>query len=157
MSALPKPNFQDVVYYSSQPQTSSVTSRRISSNTAKLPGKKHSSATLKLLILLQKSSSLLAVVMMLSSMGIYLATVRIPQLWSQEYEHLEALQRQERNLVAMDESLKYEIARQAEQPEWEMSAIAPENTLFLQANSSKLPQKAVASNFKIEQSIPLGY
>ena len=157
MSALPEPNFRDVAHSPSQPRTSIVTARKILSNTAKLPRKKQSSVTLKLLILLQKSSSLLAVVMMLSSMGIYLATVRIPRLWSQEYEHLEALQRQERNLVAMDESLKYEIARQAEQPEWEMSAISPENTLFLQANSFKLPQKAIASDSEIVQAIPLGY
>ena len=166
MSALPQPNFRDVVNSSPQPRVSSATSSKILSNTTKLSRKKSSSAALQLLILLQKSSSLLAAVVMLTSMGIYLATVRIPQLWSQEYKHLEALQRQERNLVAMDESLKYEIAQQAEQPELEMSAIAPENVLFLEANSVELPQKAIslgekqetiASNSRIKQTIPLGY
>ena len=167
MSALPQPDLRDVVDSSwklkaRQEKTAisnlSVTSsKKTSSKTTKLSRKKNSSASLQLLTLLQQGSSYLAVVMMLASIGLYLATVRIPQVWSQEYKNLEALQRQERNLVAIDEALKYEIAQQAEQPELEMSGIAPENTMFLQPNSIEPQETAIADNNSFWQSIPLGY
>ncbi|VEP11267.1 conserved hypothetical protein [Hyella patelloides LEGE 07179] len=167
MSALPQPDLRDVVDSSWKLQThqektiisnlSVTSSKKTSSKTTKLSRKKHSSAALQLLTLLQQGSSYLAAVMMLASIGLYLATVRIPQLWSQEYKTLEALQRQERNLVAIDEALKYEIAQQAEQPELDMSGIAPENTMFLQPNHVEPQETAIADNNSFWQSIPLGY
>ena len=167
MSALPQPDLRDFdAYWGSQvPQqkqpiaNSSVTSHQKKRHkTTQLSRKKHSSARLQLLTLLQKSSSGLAAVMMLGSIAVYLSTVRIPQLWSQEYETLEALQRQERDLVAVDEALKYEIARQAAQSELEMSAISPQNTVFLTPNSVK-PQvaKADTEKTKLWQVNRLGY
>ena len=166
MNALRQPSFQEINPYqnlkvssaqSSLSKTSIVTSKNYSRKTTKLSRKKRSSASLQLLKVLQISSSGVAAVMMLSSIGVYLSTVRIPQLWSQEYETLEDLQRQERQLVALDESLKYEIAQQAEQPELEMSAIASENTMFLQARSVKPQESSTEDKPKLWQSIPLGY
>ena len=95
---------------------------------------------------------------MIGSLGIYLATVRIPQLWSQEYESLGALQRQEQQLVAIDEALKYEIAQQSEETELEMLPISSERTLFLDRNSVTPQAEKVSSNTaKHFKSIPMGY
>ena len=167
MSALPQPNFRDFDSYGElrapqqkQPIANSPVTKnpKNRNKTTKLSRKKRSPAGLKLLTLLQKSSSGLAAVMMLGSIAVYLSTVRIPQLWSQEYETLEALQRQERDLVAVDEALKYEIARQAAQSKLAMSAISPENTVFLTPNSVK-PQvnKTDTEKTKLWQSNHLGY
>ena len=169
MSALPQPDFRDFDSFGelhpSQSQkaraNSSVTSHpKNRSKTTKLSRKKRSSATLQLLRLLQKSSSGLAAMMMLGSIAVYLSTVRIPQLWSQEYETLEALQRQERDLVAVDESLKYEIARQAASSQLEMSAMSPENTVFLTPNPNSVKPEVTETDTektKLWQVNRLGY
>ena len=140
MSALPQPDFSNFDSFKELPSpqptkqtnNSTVVSRgKNYQKTTRLSPKKRTSATLQLLKSLQRCTSGFAVMMVLGSIAVYLSTVRIPQLWSQEYETLEALQRQERDLVAADEALKYEIARQAEESELAMSAISPENTMFL--------------------------
>ena len=68
---------------------------------------------LKTLSLLQKGSFGLAIASMTASVGLYVSTVQIPKLWSQEYQHLEDLQRQERQLISINETIKYQIAREA--------------------------------------------
>jgi hypothetical protein len=154
MTASPQPEFKNV--------DSSVVvqtpNKKYFRKTTNLAQKKRSSATLQLLTWLQKGSSYVAAITMLSSISIYIATVRIPQLWTQEYENLEELQLQERQIVAIDESLKYEIAQKAQQPKLKMSNISPENTVFLQPNSvTPSSKKAIAGARQFEQSIPLGY
>ena len=162
MSALPQPNFRDVNSSNSQflkektlvSNSAVISNKRYSRKTTQLSRKKRS-ATLQLLILLQKGSFGVAAIGLLSCLAVYRATVRIPQLWSQEYETLEALQRQERQLIALDEALKYEIAKSAEQPELEMSAISHENTVFIEPTSIE-PQKVPKSDRLLQES-PLGY
>jgi hypothetical protein len=154
MSASPQPKYRDV-NSSVALQTPSPKYLRKTTNLAQ---KKRSSATLQLLTWLQKGSSYVAAVTMLSSISIYITTVRIPQVWTQEYENLEELQLQERQLVAINESLKYEIAQKAQKPTLKMSTISPENTIFLQPNSVvPQPQKAIATESQPWQSMPLGY
>ena len=163
MSALPQPDFRDVnsSFNSSAfkkkilVSNSKITANRQSSNKTTQLSRKKRSSTGQLLILLQKGSFGVAAIGLLSCLAVYRATVRIPQLWSLEYENLEALQRQERQLVALDEALKYEIARGAEQPELEMSAISNESTVFLEPILIE-PQKSPKSDRKW-QTVPLGY
>lgn len=163
MSALPKSHFKeiDTSWKSQLAQRNSSTDSLVRSpkksrtKTAKLSSKKRSSATLQLLKLLEKSSSVLAVVTISGSIAVYLATVTIPQQWSREYENLETLQRKERKLVALDEALKYEIAQQAQQSDLEMSAIAPESTMFLEKASVE-PVK-IAASIKELPSVRMGY
>lgn len=162
MAALPQPDFRDVNSFNSQvlrdktsvSVSSTTSNKQYSRKTTQLSRKKRS-ATLQLLILLQRGSFGVAAIGLLSCLAVYRATVRIPQLWSQEYETLEALQRQERQLIALDEALKYEIAKGAEQPELEMSAISHENTIFLEPSSIE-PQKVPESD-RLPQAAPLGY
>lgn len=85
---------------------------------------------LKVLSALQKTSFSLALVSMLASTGLYIYTVQIPRLWSQEYRNLEDLQRQERELIAINEKIKYQIAREASQ-DLRLSISKPESAVFI--------------------------
>ena len=86
---------------------------------------------LQVLLLLQKSSFGIALLSMATSLGLYIATVRIPPLWSQEYRNLESLQQQERQLTAINETLKYQLARDAKQQNRNLSRQQPQDAIFL--------------------------
>ena len=102
-----------------------VTSTSNLSKTQKIP------TELQILLLLQKSSFGLALLSMATSLGLYIATVQIPQLWSQEYKHLEILQQQERQLTAINETLKYQLARDAIQQNYNLSLPQPQDAVFI--------------------------
>lgn len=96
---------------------------------------------LQLLMLFQKASFGLALLSMASSMALYLATVRIPQLWSREYRNLETLQRQERQLTEINETLKYQMAREAKR-KGELSSLKPDDAVFVSPAEIKLEAPA---------------
>ncbi len=101
---------------------------------------------LKVLSLLQKGSFGLAIVSMTTSIGVYISTVQIPKLWSQEYQHLEDLQRQERQLIAINETIKYQIAREAGDDS-RLSVSKPESAVFLSpAKVEAKSSPAIAKN-----------
>ena len=132
MSALPQPKLpvellsrsQSARYRnapSERPNPTSPTVRLIEKQPPKL----------QLLVKLQQASFGFALISMASSVGLYLATVSIPQLWSQEYQHLERLQRQERQLTEINETLKYQMARQAKGEDSQMSTLEPDGAVFV--------------------------
>lgn len=86
--------------------------------------------SLKTLTILQKGSFGLAIASMTASIGLYISTVNIPKLWSQEYQHLEDLQRQERQLIAINETIKYQIAKEAAQSDG-LAISKPESAVFI--------------------------
>lgn len=141
MSALRKPNFE-TQYNSPKPhsktikksdRSSSLSSqkqtRKIVSNRT-FPQQNRLPQNLKLLSWLQRVSFYLALCSMATSVGVYAATVKIPQLWSQEYRNLENLQRQERELIAINEKIKYQIAREASKDN-RLSISKPESAVFI--------------------------
>jgi hypothetical protein len=67
---------------------------------------------------------------MTASISLYVSTVKIPQLWSQEYQHLEDLQQQERQLVAVNETIKYQIAQEAGKNK-SLIISKPESAIFI--------------------------
>ena len=111
---------------------------------------------LKILLVLQRSSLAMAGFSIVTGIILYLSTVAIPQQWSEEYRNLETLQRQERQLTTIGESLKYKISRQARQ--FQMSPITSKNTVFLKPNTvavnSQTNQDLQAKSLK---KINLGY
>ncbi len=140
MSALRQPNFP-TEYYSPKTQPQKINYqpqvvRQPKANSKKIvESKAFSSSTslpsnLKTLSLLQKGSCGLAIATMTASIGLYISTVRIPKLWSQEYQHLENLQRQERQLVAINETIKYQIAQEASQDD-RLVISKPESAVFI--------------------------
>ena len=117
-------------------------------------------AKLKVLLLLQKSSLGLALILIASSIAVYVSTVRIPELWSKKYQDLKTLQRQERQLVAANESLKHKLAQQAQEKDSNLALINSNNTIFIPQASSSQPKPI---NLKQElketypQNMPMGY
>ncbi|AFZ35386.1 hypothetical protein Sta7437_1828 [Stanieria cyanosphaera PCC 7437] len=150
MSALPKPTFPVQNYslqsnsgrsrqrkkYRSQPSSSHHKTNQVSnSSVAKLTNKKILPVQLQILLFLQKSSFGLALVLIASSIAVYVSNVRIPQLWSKQYNNLETLQRQERQLVAINESLKHEIAQQAQEKNNQFVSLSVDNAVFVRPAS----------------------
>lgn len=140
MSALRQPDF-DPKSYSKRvlPQKAGVRNRQINQQTrakSKVVRSKSFSSrntlpnNLKSLSLLQKGSFGLAIASMSVSIGLYISTVQIPKLWSQEYQQLENLQRQERQLIAINETIKYQIAQEAAQDD-RLSVSEPESAIFV--------------------------
>ena len=143
------------------PQQKAANHSKISpSQTAKFPQVQPLPAKLKVLLLLQKSSLGLAFILIATSIAVYVSTVRIPELWSKKYQDLERLQRQERQLVATNESLKHELAQQAQQEDSNLTLINSKNTLFIppaslsQRQSTNRKPKLTSVD---PQNMPMGY
>ena len=141
MSALRKPAFEPQ-YYSPQPQLQPRKSdaRKLANPNHKrvkkavknrsFPQQNRLPQNIQLLSLLQKGSFGLALVSLAASLGLYASTVKIPELWSQEYRNLENLQRQERELTAINEKIKYQIAHEASKDN-NLSISQPDSAVFI--------------------------
>ena len=151
MSALRQPNFS-TEYYSPKTQPPKINYqpqvvRQPKANSKKIvESKAFLSSTslpsnLQALSLLQKGSCGLAIATMTASIGLYISTVRIPKLWSQEYQHLENLQRQERQLVAINETIKYQIAHEAGQDD-RLIIAKPESAVFINPAKTQIKNQS---------------
>jgi NADH:ubiquinone oxidoreductase subunit 5 (subunit L)/multisubunit Na+/H+ antiporter MnhA subunit len=185
MSALPQLSPQDETYYPNhnasylrrsqergkQKLTSNYRSKKVTdqqkiqpifpASPADLPKVKQLPVKIQILLFLQRGSFVLAFTLIASSIAVYISTVRIPQIWSKEYRNLETLQRQERQLTAINETLKQKIAQQAENAENNLVPLTSTNAIFVPpasivprsgANSAKNSQ-----NHWLARDIPLGY
>ncbi len=86
---------------------------------------------LRTLLLLQYSSSVLTACLIAAILTVYALTVYAPQRWSREYKKLMNLQRDERQLTAANESLKNQLAQQAERSDTGLVNSNPTNAIFL--------------------------
>lgn len=87
---------------------------------------------------------------------VYGATVYTQQKWSQEYRKLENLQRHERQLITTNESLKNQMATEAETPATGLVPPNPAEAIVLQPTTQKATSPQVKpAEPKIET--PLGY
>lgn len=97
---------------------------------------------LQFMLLVQKSSTLLTFGLVTITLGVYGWTVYAPTLWSKEFSKLKTLQRDERQLISTNETLKHKMAKQAEQPGSGLTQPNPSQSLFLSPTDSpdiKLP------------------
>lgn len=160
MSALRKPSF-DPQYYSRQPQfeTKQSSSQQLANPQYRQPKKvvKNRSfpqqnklpQNLQVLSWLQQASFGLALVSLTASLGLYASTVKIPELWSAEYRNLENLQRQERELTAINEKIKYQIARDASDND-RLSISKPESAVFISPAKVNLKSDIEAKSNAVE-------
>jgi hypothetical protein len=140
MSALRQPDFSTDYYQPPVNPNPAVDQPNIVSRSPNQPEKLvkskafHDSTTLpqnlKTLSRIQKGSFAVAIATMTASISLYASTVKIPKLWSQEYQHLEDLQLQERQLIAVNESIKYQIAQEASRDS-RLSVSKPESAIFI--------------------------
>ena len=144
-----------------KPQSEAKIAGKVSSN-YNFVKEKPSSVKLKPLFRLQRVAFGIGSVLMATSAVVYISTVPTPRLWSQEYEKLRSLQRQERELVAANETLKNDIVKQAQQEaengQHQLSYLQPDDVIFLEATKvnpqSSREDQDDDSTFK---SIPLSY
>lgn len=113
---------------------------------------------LLLFLRLQQTSSVVAFSLAASVLAVYGWTVYIQQHWSQSYAKLEALQKQERQLVSANEVLKNQMAEQAENPTAGLLLPDPSNAIFL----TPAPQRPAVTPKPIASpegspTKPLGY
>ena len=159
MSALPQHYIQ---VGSDENFSSDVSKHQVKSgaNTQKIPSRFPKSRQfpvyLKILLLLQKGFLGVAGLSIVTGIILYLSTVSFPQKWSKEYRNLETLQRQERQLTTIGESLKYKISQQAQQ--FQMSPITSSNTVFLKPKTVAVnPQVNEDTQGKSLKKNSLGY
>ncbi|MEL6441109.1 MAG: hypothetical protein AAFQ80_17870 [Cyanobacteria bacterium J06621_8] len=151
MSALRQPDFprkslpltlpKKTLHRQQIEQQTSVKSRKIVQSNA-FSASDNFPKHLKTLSLVQKSSFALAIASMTTSIALYISTVEIPKIWSQEYHHLENLQKQERQLISINETIKYQIAQEAAQDK-RLGISTPESAVFI--NPAKVEPRETAS------------
>lgn len=113
------------------------------------------------LIAIQRGTSVVTLGLVVSALAVYGWTVYNQQLWSRNYRRLESLQRQERQLIAADEILKNQMARQAENPETGLVLPTPDSAVFLQAPkpvpAATAPDVSPLDSPALPSVYPLGY
>ncbi|MBF2019423.1 MAG: hypothetical protein IGR93_04725 [Hydrococcus sp. C42_A2020_068] len=124
------------------------------------PRSRRLSSQWRSLLFLQKLSSGIAFCLVASVLGVYAWSVYTPRIWGQEYKKLETLQRHERHLTAMNETIKNQLAQQAEKPETGLANLHPGQIVFLSPTpvpSRSQPQKATAKYKPIIGKTPVAY
>jgi hypothetical protein len=116
---------------------------------------------LKVLKLVQKSSSSIAFLLVTTTLYFYVCSFCLPQLWSKQYKKLETLQRHERQLTIINESLKKQLAQQAENPDAGLENFDPTTAIFMppaKASANKNQSQNTQTEFsKLLDRLPLGY
>ncbi|NEO26238.1 MAG: hypothetical protein F6K03_04915 [Kamptonema sp. SIO4C4] len=155
-SLQPKPK---VVSHPAFQQQAQPTSKRASTPTS-LPTKSPKFPLwLRTLLAVKNGTSILTGCLVTAVLIVYSSTVYVQQQWTEEYQRLEKLQREHRNLTAADEVFKNQLASQANQKNAGLVAPSPSNTIFLPRSEEKpfVNQQNAARSWKKAVDRPLGY
>ncbi|BAU45053.1 hypothetical protein [Leptolyngbya sp. O-77] len=93
----------------------------------------------------QRASTVITTGLVTLSFAMYGWTVYIQHLWRGEFDRMQALERQERQLTAASETLRQHLANQAERPDSGLILPTPESAIFLPAPSPTPAQSPVQS------------
>ena len=120
---------------------------------------------LKALMSFHFISSITTFILVGSALGVYGWTVYTQQSWGKSYRYLESLQRNERELITTNETIKNNFAIEAEKPEMGLVDPNVNTTIFLnpapdqlnisESSSDEGKQKALEG--VLYNSTPLGY
>lgn len=116
-------------------------------------------AWLQLFVSLQRTSTILAFLMVSAVLATYSWTVYSQHNWSRAYGRLETLKDNERKLMQTSESLKNQIAQQAETPGSGLVLPDASHTVYLEPAPVRSPSEAQALEVapKPVSNSPLGY
>jgi hypothetical protein len=114
---------------------------------------------LKVLRLFQQSSCVLAFSLVIATSIVYVSSFYLPQKWSKQYKQLTILQRQERELTRVNESLKKQLAQQAQSPDAGLESFDPTKAIFIEPaeNSVNTATKDKSNSNTLFDRVPLGY
>jgi len=132
-----------------------------------LPQQSQAPDGLKVLMQTHRVSIIVAFALGIAALTAYGSTVYTQQLWSKEYRKLKTLQRSERELLAAGESLKGQIAQQAEGSGSQLAPKTPSSLIFLKPEPPRskpaipaiVPAIPSSSANNLQPSLynPLGY
>lgn len=128
-------------------------------NVRQLPTARSLPAWLRWLLRVQRSSVIVTFGLIVALLAIYGSTVHTQQLWSEEYGRLKQMQRNERQAIAANESLKAQLAAQAERPESGLVPKSMHSMVIVPAAPSRPLRAAPAAvpQPKSSPDRPLGY
>ena len=113
---------------------------------------------LTLLLWTQRSSSLVTLALGAAILATYGWTVYIQQQWGRDFDRLEAMKKQERQLISTNEVLKNQMAEQAEKPTAGLLLPDPSNAIFLTPAPQRPDVKASPkAPVEVDSTRPLGY
>jgi len=125
----------------------------------RLPIEESSPLWLYGLVVIQRGFATATLVLAVLPMVLYGYTVAVQYQWDQQYQQLESLRYQKRQLIAATEGLKAQVAQQAKQSSAQLSLQKPISSIFLQPADQR-PQKALptsAATLVPEPTLPLAY
>lgn len=115
----------------------------------------------QILFLLQKTSILLTFGAISTTLVMYGLTVYNQQFWNRQYQQLQQLQRQERNVIGFNEALKANIAASANKGNQNLIDLTSEKTIYIHSDvTPEAPETESSVPRKIERpqtDRPLGY
>lgn len=116
---------------------------------------------MRLFLLLQRTSSLITLGAVGTTLVMYGLTVYTQQLWNQQYQKLQDLQRHERTITSINEGLKEEIASSGNLRKQGFVPLTPDKNIYLQSEpipeSSKLNSSSVSSVETPQTDRPIAY
>lgn len=117
---------------------------------------------LRTLMVAQRIVTPLTLVCVGALSAVYGWRVHTQQAWDTQYRHMEALERQERQLIAADEIVKHQLAEEALQDESGLVTSNLNNTLFLDAPAPPPdvdinPARSVETDPVMTGDRPFGY
>lgn len=122
-----------------------------------LPDRPLLPAWIRSLLKIQKTSVGLAVVLATATVGVYGWSVYSQQLWGKEYNRLQQLRHQERQLTASSEMLKHDIAKHVNAKELGLVPQSAEQTIFLKPAPERKPAAQRETAPAAPPAAPLGY
>ncbi|MDB9314059.1 hypothetical protein PN462_13190 [Spirulina sp. CS-785/01] len=141
--------------------TPKTAANKASSTPSQLPNKQQQFPLwLRTLLAVKNGTSILTGCVVTAVLIVYSSTVYVQQQWTEEYQRLEQLQREHRNLTAADEVFKNQLASQANQENAGLVAPSPSNTIFLPRSEEKpFVEDAQTASRRINRNVnaPLGY
>ena len=140
-----------------QPLSSS--SRNQPKTVSVLPKLREAPVWVKALILAQQGSAIAAFCLVSAALGVYSWTVYAQASWGREYDRLEQLQKDQRQMTTANEALKNQIAQQAEAPESGLVLPDFSNTIFLPPAPDRPLRADPTSSVTTPEtlSVPIGY
>ena len=99
---------------------------------------------------LHRHTSIATFVLVSATLVVYGLTVYSQHLWSSSYKKLQDLQRDERQLTKHDQTLKNQMAQEAENPLSGLISPTPANTIFLPEETTPSSSQRVDKKFSEE-------
>lgn len=141
-------------------RTATLSSTRVQ----RLPPRDAIPAWVRSLLLVQRASVVATFALAGSALAVYGWTVYSQQVWGKEYQHLETLRRNERQLTTKKEMLKDQIAKQGNRPGAALTPQRPDKLIFLtpassqgSASTSTAPASPTGAEVDSSGTAPLGY